>query len=190
MALEDLTQKIIADAHAQAERIRSHATETVARLDKEGKEEVAALRAAYLAETERLVEKQAVLETQHAQQEARALLESAQRTLLNETFTKALAEIVGLSDAEYVKYIEPQLAHVATVKEQLQVVRVPSSRVQVTKDLCARLGLDVAVEGVEGMKGGFVAVGELSEYDARLEQRVIQVQRANESKVARILFGA
>jgi vacuolar-type H+-ATPase subunit E/Vma4 len=183
MALEDLTKKILADAEAHLARTRAHATETVARMKAEASTAEVRERAEYAQETKRLCEKQTTLATQRAQQEARTLVENAKRALLNETFQNALASIVETADAEYVRYIEPLLKQLLDCKEEIHTVCVPPSRIAITKSVCERLGLTATVEPRGDIQAGFVAVGRLSEYDARLEQRMAQVQRKHESKI-------
>lgn len=190
MALEDLTKKILADAQAQVELARVRVEDTVTRIAQDREREVSTLKTVHANETQQLLLRQATLETQRTEQEVRALIEGAQRELLNETFENTLTAVLALPDAEYVQFVEPELARLAHSKEAINAVYVPASRVQCTKDVCARVGLQAPVEAREDIKGGFVAVGEYSEYDARIEQRMVHVQRTHESPIARMLFGA
>jgi hypothetical protein len=88
-----------------------------------------------------------------------------------------------------VRYVEKEVLQLAQVKEDIQILYVPSSRVQIMQELVGRAGVQATVEARDEVKVGFVAVGTMAEYDARLSQRLMQVQRASESRIAHILFG-
>lgn len=189
MALEDLTQKIIEDAKAAAERIHTNAKTSVATLEREAAERERAYRTAFASETEELRKKQASLAHARAAQEARSLIEATQRELLDRMFTQALEDAVQTEGATYIEYLRAPLAHIKETTEEL-VVYAPAARLRETQEALHTAGITVPVEAREDIRGGFIAVAATSEYDARFEQTIDQVKRTHEPEVAHMLFAA
>jgi len=190
MALEDLVQKITADAQAHAERVIANATITVAQIATRAAQDEEAARKAFREETERQLQKEKALTLERAHQEARALVEQAKRTVLNQTFAKALRAAAHASDAEYEQNLAKPATLIAESREVMRVAYAPKDRVELTKRALAAAGIATSVEARDDIQGGFVAVGDACEYDARFEQLIAQTQRKHESEIATMLFTA
>jgi vacuolar-type H+-ATPase subunit E/Vma4 len=190
MALEELTKKIVDDAQEAAALVKAGADATITKLEHDAAKVRDEHRSAFARETAELLARAAQQAKDRAAYDARAVVESAQRTLLDRVFVRALDELVAQSGDAYSALLRKSLARIAESNDTIEVVYAPREHLAETKAAVHDARISAPVEVREDVRGGFVAVGPACEYDARFEELLKHIQRTHEPEIARILFGA
>ncbi len=196
MNAEQVVEKILSDARAEADKIKAEAQEKVAQSDSKVQEELAA----YRVETERLAgvaaadRKSRMLA--NARMENRKEYLAAKHALLDEVFVKANEQISRLGDAEYKKLIMGLMVKVAKSGDEEVVIGKNEDRIndRLIKDVNRQLGpgyrgnLRMARDRAD-IDSGFILRRGKVQVNVSTEVLVAQAREALEMEIIGGLFG-
>ncbi|RKY06373.1 MAG: hypothetical protein DRP66_08945 [Planctomycetota bacterium] len=170
MDAEQIVEKILSDAQAEADKIKAEAQEKAVQSDSKLAEELAA----YRVETERLAGAAAADRKSrmlaNARMEVRKEHLAARHALLDEVFVKANEQIAHLPDAEYKKLIMGLMVKAAKSGDEEVVIGKNENRIndRLIKDVNRRLG--------PGYRGNLRLAGDRADIDSGFILRRGKVQ--------------
>lgn len=190
--LEKITERIAADAQAQADEIVAQAKARAAEIVADYQARADALLAEERAKAETLAAQTAQRAESAGALEGRKWELNAKQQLLEDTFTLALDKLRGLPKEEYVELLTNLLCLAAKGGEE--VIFNPADRAQVGKTAVTaaneRLkdGRLTLSEETRDIKGGFILKDGLVELNCALETLVEQEKETMSVSVASHLF--
>ncbi len=196
MNAEQVVEKILSDAHGEADKIKAEAQEKGAQSDSKVQEELAAFR----AETERLAGTAAADRksrmSANARMEVRKEYLAAKHALLDEVFVKANEQISRLPDAEYQKLIMGLMVKAVQTGDEEVVVGRNETRIneRLIKDVNRRLGpgyrgnLRMASDKAD-ISSGFILRRGKVQVNVSMDVLVAQAREALEMEITSALFG-
>jgi len=189
MSLNDLTNKILADADAEVAALRTRTDDTIASIKAEADQIVRERTAHAKVQLDKRIEAQAFHAKQATAHERRLILETVKRRVLDEAFSEACRHMNGADAPTYEAYLTPLLESVLKdAGDQITHLRVSRDRLESTQAVLARLNQSFEIMADDMMHGGFIATGHACEYDMRFEQLIRATQRACEPEIASKLF--
>lgn len=196
MNAEQVVEKILSDAQAEADKIKAEAQEKGAQLDSRVQEELAAFR----AETERLAGTAAADRKSrmlaNARMEVRKEYLAAKHALLDEVFVKANEQILRLPDAEYQKLIIGLMVKAVESGDEEVVIGKNENRIneRMIKDVNRQLGpgyrgnLRMASDRADIGSGFMLRQGKV-QVNVSMDVLVAQAREALEMEIIGKLFG-
>lgn len=188
MALEDLVQKILHDAEESAEAVRASAKRTAEALDREAREHEDGYATRFACETEALCAKEKSFADERARRDAQTVLETERRRLLDGVFASVEEEMTGVDADTYRAFVRAELVRIASDLPTLHTFYAPASYGAIVEEEVRAAGGAARVGVRDDVRNGFVAVGDVCEYDLRFDRLILQVKRACEPEVANMLF--
>lgn len=190
MSLQEITNKIKAEAEAQVKTIWAEADERLSVITKE---------------TESAIEKmqkeaKTALDKEKAQQEAVAISlekqraslakQAVKRELLDEVYEQAFAKLVSMPSEEYVVFLENKVKELVPKDSEITSIISPVDRKTETEAMAKSFGWSVSVTTDEELKGGCVLIGKDFEFDLSLKRLFTQDRLESEMTIANALFSA
>lgn len=188
MSVQEITQKIIADAEEAASRIIQGAELEAKRIAEETENSKKNIKEAAERETKKILEEEKKKAISRANQESRQRINSARRKILNAAYEKALKDLSSLPDEEYDKTLEKILLKLDD-KEKITAFIVPETRKDVSIRVLARKGVHQnKVKSSKEFSGGIKAEGENFEYDFTFENLIKNLKESKETEIALKIF--
>ncbi len=188
MALEDLVRKIVRDVEESADAMRASAKRTAEVLDREAREREEEYVARFAHETETLCAKEKASADERARRDAQMVLEKERRRLLDGVFASVEEEMTGVDADTYRAFVRAELVRIASDLSTLHTFYAPACYSAIVEEEVRAAGGTARVGVRDDVRNGFVAVGDVCEYDLRFDRLVLQVKRACEPEVANMLF--
>lgn len=190
--LEKITERIAADAQAQADGIIAQAKAQAEEIAENYQGRANAILAEERAKTETLVAQAAQRAEAAGALEGRKWVLSAKQQLLEDAFTLALGKLCSLPKEEYAALLSRLLA--AAGQSEGEVIFNQGDRARVGKEVVTaannalKNGRLILSEETRDIKGGFILKSGLVEMNCALETLVEQEREGMSASVASILF--
>ena len=199
MSVDQILHKIIADANTEAEALLQNA-------QSEAASRIGAIQEAAKRQMKELEEKTEVTAAEITQRrmlaaglDARKNTLSRRRTLLDETFSKALDAYCSLPDAQYKALVVKLIANASETGCEKVFVPAQDEKHYTGSDsflVAANAALQKAGKPGElsfggtspKLRGGALLSGEIADIDCSFESLVAQFRESGEMDVAKILF--
>lgn len=194
MAEEKVSKKILEDARKGAEEIGEEANRKAREIGERAAAEAKEIKEKSKAEASDAARDEEGRLIALAKLELRKSLLTAKRSLVDETFEKAVSRLNSLERGEYQKFVKRLLLDAAESGDEEVVVSPKEDRIdkqflrKVSKELHSKGTLKLSQEKRE-MKGGFVLKKGRVEVKATFDSLVDGLRDELEIEVARLLFG-
>jgi len=190
MALHDITQKILDDANAEAQRIRRDAKAQIKRIIADAEAQKKARERASDQETERIIAQRERAALSRARRGAQQAIAAAKRAAIDDVLARVRAAIVDADDARYAQFLTRFIAAVPEGERgAISAVRVPPQRRAVTQDVLAKTGITAPLTDDATIDAGVVLVGADADYDLTLARVLADRARELEAQITQKLFG-
>ncbi len=199
LGIEDIKQKIIADARERAKQIREEAEKKAKPIVDEAKNKAKQIKkeSEEKAELEAEAKKKRILAL--ARLEARKSILATRHEMTEDAFIKAMNRLSELDDEEYQAIIKEMFLSVDIPDGNVEVILSPKDKKRISHNSLRDVQKELAKKGkkveltlsddVRDISGGFVLKKGRIEFNNSFEA-VIKMQRdVMETEVARILFG-
>lgn len=197
MALQDILERIKADALKEAEQIRRQAQERAAEMERSATEEAQRRREAIIASAQNKAEEIKRRSETLASLESRKQVLAAKQEMVERAFELARQSIVEMDDSRYFELMKGLVVACAGNGEEELVVsardrqRLGERFIKAVNDELASLGRPAAVKyaaETREMCGGFVLRRGNVELNASVDAKLRELRDSLEAEVARILF--
>ena len=199
LGIEDIKQKILADARDEAKQIREEAEKKAKPIVDEAKDKAKQIKkdSKKKAELEAELKKKRILAL--ARLEARKSILAARHEMTEEAFVKAVKRLSELDDGEYRAIIKKMFLSADMPDGNVEAILSPKDKKRISHDFLKDVQKELAKKGkkveltlsedARNISGGFVLRKGRVEFNNSFEA-VIKMQRdVMETEVARILFG-
>ena len=188
MSVEKLTERILADATAEAESIVAEAQAKAEKITAEAMARAEALKTE--TEAEMAEKRKSILEKRAAaaRLDSAKILLREKRRVLDAIYDEALSRLLELSKEESVKLIASLLAYYAEEGDEIVFAKnFPYASEVKLLPLVAEKGLTVA-EKTEDFSGGIRLRGKISDKDLSYGALLLADREENQAKIAAELF--
>lgn len=199
MGIEEIKQKILADANERVKKIIEEAEEKAKPIVDEAKDKAKQIKkeSKEKAKSEAEAKKKRILAL--ARLEARKSLLAARQDTTEEAFLEAVNRLSGLDDEEYLAIVKEMFLSVDVPEGDVEVILSPNDKKRLSKGFLKDVEKELAMKGrkvkltlsndTKDISGGFVLRKGRIEFNNSFDV-IIKTQRdAMESEIARILFG-
>ncbi len=189
MALVDITNKIAAEAKVRAAEVARATAAEVAQIAEQSAQKLTAAKRAKISELDATIASAQKVALSRARRDARSVIDSAQRTMIDDVFGEALAQIAGSDDVKYKQWIGGLLETLSdTERAGIAQVFAPTARVEITKEVCAAQGVDAEIVADDEVVAGMRLESETVAYDMTVERLLGDARSELEPVVAGKLF--
>ncbi len=199
MGIEEIKQKILADARESAQQIKEEAEKKAKSIVDDAKDKAKQIKkeSKEKAELEAESKKKRILAL--ARLEARKSILAARHDMMEEAFAEAVNRLSRLDDVEYREIIKEMFLSADMSDGDVEVILSPRDKKRISHDFLKGVQKELAMKGKKvelklsdnfrDISGGFVIRKGKVEFNNSFEA-VIKMQRdVMETEVAKILFG-
>jgi len=192
-----IIQRVLDDAQARAESIKAEASEKANAIESEAREKANRRKEQILEQAHKSAAEQKSRIIGVAQLEARKKLLAAKQEMIGEAFQKALGELSGLDDREYLSVIRALLLEMSDTGTET-VIFNERDKERITEDFWKDVNNSLADQGKKGelelseetrpIKGGFILQRGGLEMNCSFESLLETKRDELEYEVAELLF--
>ncbi|MDD2665397.1 MAG: V-type ATP synthase subunit E family protein [Methanocellales archaeon] len=199
MGIEEIKQKILADANERAKKIVEEAEKKVKPIVDEAEDKAKQIKkeSKEKAESEAESKKKRILAL--ARLEARKSLLAARHDMTEEAFVEAVNRLSGLDDGEYLAIVKGMFLSVDMPEGDVEVILSPNDKKRVSNKFLKDVEKELALKGkkvkltlskdTRDISGGFVLRKGRIEFNNSFDALIKTQRDAREAEIARILFG-
>ena len=190
MSLQGITEKIQAEATAEATTIKSEAEKKRAEIVEAATSQKADIESAFKTTLEKQqAHRRSVVESLEKQRASMAL-QSVKRRVLDDVYEQALTELLATPASDYVSLLVSRYEALVPKKTKITSIVAPENRKKETEEIAKKLDWEAKITTDAKLKGGCVLVGSDFEYDLSLEKLFAESRAVTETDTANILFPA
>ena len=198
MDVNKITDRIISDAVADAERIVEESRLRAAQLMEDGEkktgEQVGKLRDDFDAQSKELLDRRML----NASLEGRKNTLAVRRRLVDKVFSDALDYIFSLTDSEYFEILKQLIVKGSEIGEKKlfssdgddKLLKTKASIERINKSIkeCGKSATVVYAGKTDRINSGCILVGETTDVECSVEAAIDLIRESGEEVVAKILF--
>ncbi|NLL90860.1 MAG: hypothetical protein GX222_00370 [Ruminococcaceae bacterium] len=198
MDVNKITDRIISDAVADAERIVEESRLRAAQLMEDGEkktgEQVGKLRDDFDAQSKELLDRRML----NASLEGRKNTLAVRRRLVDKVFSDALDYIFSLTDSEYFEILKQLIVKGSDIGEKKlfssdgddKLLKTKASIERINKSIkeCGKSATVVYAGKTDRINSGCILVGETTDVECSVEAAIDLIRESGEEVVAKILF--